>query len=300
MSNFSILKRLGRGKVEFYSSEQATPYAFPDAVEIQVEPAPPPPPLVDPVEETLTLEAEIENEAAAQAPESAAKTPIDFAKLEADLILQDAHNQAEEILAQARREAEAECQDIRSQAQVDGERSGYAEGLARAMEEGQQYRETMAAEMQEQVAQFLEAASASLDHLMEQSADDLRDLAIAIAEKIVKVSLKSSSDVIARMIQGAIEKHKRQEWVHIYIADCDAKRMAQVPKQLSSALAAMSGRVRIIPMADDESGTCIVEMPEEIIDASVATQIANIRNALAGAPARDDEIDLRFNLLSDQ
>ena len=33
-------------------------------------------------------------------------------------------------------------------------------------------------------------------------------------------------------------------------------------------------------MADDEPGTCIVEMPDEIIDASAATQMGNIRSLL--------------------
>ena len=41
-----------------------------------------------------------------------------------------------------------------------------------------------------------------------------------------------------------------------------------------------SANVKIIPMGDDEGGTCIVETPEEIIDASVSTQMTNIRDLL--------------------
>ena len=33
-------------------------------------------------------------------------------------------------------------------------------------------------------------------------------------------------------------------------------------------------------MGDEESGTCIVETPEEIVDASVSTQMSNIRSVL--------------------
>ena len=33
-------------------------------------------------------------------------------------------------------------------------------------------------------------------------------------------------------------------------------------------------------MGDDEGGTCIVETPEEIADASVSTQMSNIRDVL--------------------
>jgi len=57
--------------------------------------------------------------------------------------------------------------------------------------------------------------------------------------------------------------------------------------QLVTALASISEQVRIIPMADDETGTCIIEMPDEIIDASAATQINNIRSMLSDIPAGD-------------
>ena len=129
----------------------------------------------------------------------------------------------------------------------------------------------------------MERAGAALDRQLDENVDDLRDLAIAIAEKVVSVSLKSSSEVICRMIQTAIDKRKRREWAHIYIAECDAKHLSKVPASLMNALSALSDRVRIIPMADDEAGTCIIETPDEIVDASAATQMNNIRTLLSDA-----------------
>ena len=52
--------------------------------------------------------------------------------------------------------------------------------------------------------------------------------------------------------------------------------------QLAKALSHVSDRVRLTPMTEEESGTCIIEMPDEIIDASVSTQLENIRTVLAG------------------
>ena len=43
-------------------------------------------------------------------------------------------------------------------------------------------------------------------------------------------------------------------------------------------------------MADDESGTCVIEMPEEIIDASVSTQLNNIRNMLSDVHPDDEAV----------
>ena len=57
------------------------------------------------------------------------------------------------------------------------------------------------------------------------------------------------------------------------------------PVPLAAALASLSDQVRIVPVADDESGTCIIEMPDEIIDASASTQLSNIRGIVADVPA---------------
>lgn len=54
------------------------------------------------------------------------------------------------------------------------------------------------------------------------------------------------------------------------------------PPELTTALAGLSEHIKIIPMSDDELGACIIEMPDEIIDASASTQLNNIRDVLSG------------------
>ena len=44
-------------------------------------------------------------------------------------------------------------------------------------------------------------------------------------------------------------------------------------------------------MADDDSGTCVIEMPDEIIDASASTQLGNIRGLLSNS-SKQSESDL--------
>ena len=214
--------------------------------------------------------------------------PISYAQLQADSILRDARREAEELLARARAEAQEEAQEIRQQAQQDGFEQGKAEGIAMGMEQAMaeclRNQESKIIELEEEVKAFLETASARVDRVLDQHVEELRDLAVTIAEKVVCVSLKSSDSVIGRMIQTAIDKRKRREWVQIYIAECDVKRLTPIPTSLATALDALSDRVRIIPIADDEAGTCIIEMPDEIVDASASTQIKNIRTIINKTP----------------
>ena len=276
---------------KFISRPKAEPYRFPAAEDLTAAvPEPPPPPDAAP---------EPEPQAAATPPEPAESLdPVSYAQIQADRILRDAERRAKEILEQARQEAEKQSAAILEESRQAGLEAGRAEGVAQgvqqALEEGREARERQAQAMEAEVAQFLERAGQALDRQMDDNVEELRDLALAIAEKVVSVSLKSSSEVICRMIQAAIDKRKRREWVHIYIAECDAKQLVKLPQSLTAALSALSGRVRIIPMADDEAGTCIIEMPDEIIDASAATQLNNIRNLLSDTPAGGMSGSLNF------
>ncbi len=210
--------------------------------------------------------------------------PVNYAQIQSEIILQDARNRAEEILRQAEERAAQESEELRKQAEEEGYQAGFQKGMeagtARAMEEGAQARQELAKRLEDEVEAFLKKAERAVDQQLDDNIDELRDLALAVAEKVICVSLKSSSDVIWRMIQTAIDKRRRREWVHIYIAECDARRRTTLPPALTAALSELSDRVRIIPMADDEAGTCIIEFPDEIIDASASTQLQNIRELL--------------------
>ena len=195
----------------------------------------------------------------------------------------------EDARQEAQRRAEMLYEDARRSGWETGHAEGVSQGSAQALEENRHVCEEKMKTLSGEVARFLERANAALDRQMDENIGELRELAIAVAEKVIAISLRSSSEVIGRMIQAAVDKRKRREWVRIYIAECDAKRMARLSPALTAALASLSSQVRIMPMADDESGTCIIEMPDEIIDASAATQIHNIRSMLADIPADETE-----------
>ena len=207
-------------------------------------------------------------------------TPVQYAQLQAELILKQAREEAEQFVEQARAEVQQELDGIRAGARDEGYREGYAQGTAKAMEDAIRDREAAAERMEKDVAEFLEKASLAREEMLGQTREEMLDLCIAIAEKVVRVSLRSSSEVIVRMIQTATERMKRQEWVHIYIPGCDARGVAQISPALTTTLGGLSQHIKVIPMGDEEDGPSIVETPEEIIDASVSTQMSNIRDIL--------------------
>lgn len=213
-------------------------------------------------------------------PVNEAVQHIEFAKIQAEEILADARRQAQELLEQIRQDGQKEAEQARKEAQEDGYRQGYAEGLLQAQVESKRVMEEQAQSQAEQVKVFLEKATTAREELLRQAESELCDMSLAIAEKVIHISLKSSREVIARMIQVATEKLKRREWVHIYVGGCEARDLAQITPDLEAALAGLSEHIKIIPMSEDELGTCIIEMPDEIIDVSASTQLNNIRGIL--------------------
>jgi flagellar assembly protein FliH len=270
------------------SQTSAVLYEFPDEADLVFED----PPEFSDEPSTTDVEESAEGEETEFQSKPQPKTPIDFANIQADAILEDARRQAQEILDRAAQEAQEKAQEIRDAAREDGYQEGYAQGAAQAAGEGARQREEQAAALGKEVQDFLDQASAALDRQLDENMDELREIAMTVAEKVVGVSLKSSSDVICRMIQTAVDKRKRKEWVRIYIAECDAKGLTEIPASLSTALSALSDRVRIIPVADDEPGTCIIETPDEIVDASASTQLNNIRGILMGSSNTGAAINL--------
>ena len=288
-----------RNILKGFLNPKAEEYIFPDADTIEMEA--PPVPGDQPGEEPAGEEAGFDYTEPAEDGQEEPEAPpaleeetadggepsqsgsggvVQYAQLQAELILKQAREEAETLVEQARANAKAEQEQIRAGARDEGYRVGYAEGTAKAMEDAARDREATAQRLEGEVRAFLEKADMAREGMLLQVKEELLDLCIAVAEKVVRVSLKSSSDVIVRMIQAATERMKRQEWVHIYISGCDTKGIAKISPALTTALGALSQHVKIIPMGDDEGGTCIVETPEEIIDASVSTQMTNIRDLL--------------------
>ncbi len=256
-------------------------YKFPDVEELDVG-------------EDLVLPESDHGEEGATAPEAdddgatgsdpgqGAAAMFSYARVQAEEIVAQAKRQGEELLEEYRQQAQQQAQQILEDAKQDGYRQGYADGLVKAQAESRAQMEQLQQQQMDQVKAYLDQATQAKDEMLEKVQDELCDLSIAVASKVIHISLKSSREVILRMVQMATERLKRREWVRIYIGGCDSRELAQIAPELTASLAGLSDHIKLIPMADDESGTCIIEMPDQIIDASASTQLDNLKGILRG------------------
>lgn len=188
----------------------------------------------------------------------------------------NAKNAAKDIEIEAKKKGKAEGYE---KGYSEGSEKGYKDSVEEGIRQIKSDNETLLAELQ----QLIQSTEIKKDEILKKYQEDLKDIAIAVAEKVVHVSLKSSGDIIKRMILAATEGMTDLKWAKIYIAESDSEIMVRGDKNLIGELSQLSGNIKVIVMPDEEPGTCIIELPNKIIDASARTQIENIRDIISSA-----------------
>ena len=165
-----------------------------------------------------------------------------------------------------------------------GRKAGYEEGFREGEAEGLNNYRKKTVELEDMLASCIVDVEAQKAKTLEKYMDDLKEVSLAIGEKIVRTSLRSNARVIERMILAATEKLKKSAWAKIYIgATQEIGRDISADPRFLQELGNLSDTVKIIIMEGEEPGTCIVERPDEIIDVSVGTQLENIREIMNNA-----------------
>ena len=197
----------------------------------------------------------------------------------ADEIIEQARKEAEEIIQSARADAEI----IKEQAYKEGRQEGEKAGTKEAYEEHRKHLDGEIRELQRNIADIVMSVTRKKDFILEKYMDDLKNLVLVISEKIIQTSIKSSGEIIKRMILSSTDKMKKRQWAKIYIPKCNTSLTIEGDTEFLEELSHLSDNVKVIMMNNSEEGTCIIELPDEIVDASVSTQLENIKDILNNA-----------------
>lgn len=190
--------------------------------------------------------------------------------------------EAEDILNTARQEAEKIREEAFRQGEKDGYDAGYIRGEEQAFADHQEAYNKELTDLRQEIISLVQDMGNKKDKVLEKYMDDLKDISLAVAEKIIHTSLKSSSEIVKRMIIAGTEKLKKTSWLKIYIGKEEPGVSIQGDAELIRELSRLSDNVKIVLM-EEEPGTCIIELPNEIIDVSTGTQLENIRGILENA-----------------
>ncbi len=208
---------------------------------------------------------------------------LETARRQGEAILSQAREQAENLKKEMLAQAEEECKEAREQARQEGYKAGVEEGKKQAAEEGRRETKEALLSFEKGMRQALKSVEEAKAQCLNTYLDELKDCSIAVAEKVIHISLRSSGEVIRQMIIAATEKLKRSAWVKIYIDRMDYEMLIKADQDVLEELAHLSDNIKFVVMDREEEGICVIERPEEVLDISVNSQMENIKEILENA-----------------
>ena len=164
----------------------------------------------------------------------------------------DAKTEAARIVT----EAHAEAEQIRDRAREEGRAEGRAE-----------------------VAALITRARKAVDKRIAASDAEIRALAVAIAERILRRQLGLTPEAVVDVAKAALEEARGR---HEFVLRVHPDDVNLLETEKPGLLARLSVSAHILIRADDavERGGCVVETDVGTVDARLATQLAAIQKAL--------------------
>ncbi len=227
--------------------------------------------------------SEEEGEEGAEPKEKPGEKELQEALRQAEEILEDARQKAGHIAKEAEERAHEAEEIARRRGHDEGYGDGHDEGYQDAYQEMTQKMEDELDALRDQMRQVIDSVTEEKEKILEQYLDDLKRICLAVSEKIIQTSLRSSGEVIKRMIVAATDKIKKTQWAKIYISKQDSEMIVKGDTQLIREMARLTDNLKVVAMENEDPGTCIIELPDEIVDASVNTQMENIKDILNNA-----------------
>lgn len=212
---------------------------------------------------------------------------FDFADIEhrAGALIAQTEARAAVIIAEAKREAEV----LRAKALEDGRE----EGLSRGIEEGRaDGAEKGRSDALEQASAELDALSLSLQAAMEefstqkdtlfvQAENDLLQLSLLIAKKVIAREVEADQHVTVDNLKRCLEVLSVRKNVTVRVAPQVFDTVESALPELSRATGALSS-VKIEADERVSPGGCLITAEQGTLDATIETQLAEVEAILFG------------------
>lgn len=127
--------------------------------------------------------------------------------------------------------------------------------------------------------EIMTAATTDYHETLDKSGDVIIKIAVHVAEKIINTQIAEDSNVFLDVIKAAIGEIKDQSIVSIYLHPNDYELVLEHKNELRNSLEGDAKLTIYVDQTMTEHG-CVIEHPFGRIDASLDTQLKQIRTAL--------------------
>ncbi len=203
-----------------------------------------------------------------------AQMMIEQAKREAQAIKQEAEKYYQSVKQQLLQEQEhwhTEKQQLASVAQQEGYEAGFTQGKEEALN---RYHELI-----NEAQRIVETANEQFYEQIEAAKETIFLIGLKVAERIIGEKLAENSEYFLSLVKRAIKEVREQSEVKIYVHPFYYETLVQQKDELK-AVFNQEVDLFIYPDEQLEEKGCMIETPFGRIDASVDTQLQQIKEKL--------------------
>lgn len=205
---------------------------------------------------------------------------------ERDRILEEAHNQAETIIAEAKTAAMHYLRQAENDNAIAAEKArkaGYTDGFASGKKESLAKCET-----------YLKAAAGFLDEINSRkeayyisNREEMKETVLELVKKITLQEIKTDPRIIEGIIAQAAKNFRNSDYVKISLANGEVAQKLRTDANFVKELIPFIPDIEIEVLNEAEENTVILDNGSEIIDASVPTQLDFLREIVKNTNSQD-------------
>lgn len=256
---------------EIYQIEDKTPPPPP-------EPKEPKEPKEGEPEEEAEEEEELETEPDPEQFQRELEEKEEAARKRIERLTQEAKEQAEAMSQKILQSAKSERARMMEQAQADVGRireEAYRKGREEALSEKRVELEGKLRELD----RLMERLSQDQESFLRQYQEGLSALSLEIAQKVLDEAVMADDTLMRPLVRKAVASVKNAEWISVEVS-------SSLPGLVEGLRKELAGRPDLprldVQGSDLPPGGCRVHTPEGMVDASVSTQLGNLKSLFDG------------------
>lgn len=205
---------------------------------------------------------------------------------ERDRILEEAHQQAETMIAEAKSAAMHYLRQAENDNAIAAEKArkaGYTDGFASGKKESLAKCET-----------YLKAAAGFLDEINSRkeayyisNREEMKETVLELVKKITLQEIKTDPKIIEGIIAQAAKNFRNSDYVKISLANGEVAQKLRTDANFVKELIPFIPDIEIEVLNEAEENTVILDNGSEIIDASVPTQLDFLREIVKNTNSQD-------------
>lgn len=199
--------------------------------------------------------------------EQMVKELLETARREAEKIIRNANVGAEEVISEGR----VRLKDIEEEAYQRGWQAGSHDGRKHVEEE---YQDRL-----QEAQNLLDKAAEERQSIIAGSEDEIVQLAVTVARKIISHELAVNPDTIVDIVKRAIDKTSDREELTVRVNPENLESTISAQEDISQSSKGIR-KLKILADSTVAPGGCVVETQNGTVDARVERQLSEIEQAL--------------------